>query len=41
VPAFYTRPKTIEDLILHTVGRVLDHFGLAPEELSRWGEAGR
>jgi 4-hydroxy-3-polyprenylbenzoate decarboxylase len=38
VPAFYGRPKTIDDLVLHTVGRVLDLFqvehGLGP----RWGE---
>jgi 4-hydroxy-3-polyprenylbenzoate decarboxylase len=38
VPAFYNHPKTIEQLIDHTLGRVLDRFGL-PHELSpRWGE---
>jgi 4-hydroxy-3-polyprenylbenzoate decarboxylase len=35
VPAFYHRPKTIRDLVDHTVGRVLDRLGiphgLAPE----------
>jgi 4-hydroxy-3-polyprenylbenzoate decarboxylase len=39
VPAFYMRPKTIDDLIDHTVARALDLFdidlGLAP----RWGES--
>lgn len=28
VPAFYTAPASLEDLIDHTVGRTLDHLGL-------------
>jgi polyprenyl P-hydroxybenzoate/phenylacrylic acid decarboxylase-like protein len=28
VPAFYNRPKTLDDIVDHTVGRVLDLFGL-------------
>jgi flavin prenyltransferase len=28
VPAFYTRPKTIDDIVTHTVGRCLDLFGI-------------
>jgi 4-hydroxy-3-polyprenylbenzoate decarboxylase len=38
MPAFYQRPTTIEQLIDHTVMRVLDLFGITlPEELSgRW-----
>lgn len=37
VPAFYSRPKTIEELVDHTVGRVLDLFGIKHEELvKRW-----
>lgn len=28
VPAFYTRPATIEDLVNYTVARVLDQFGV-------------
>jgi polyprenyl P-hydroxybenzoate/phenylacrylic acid decarboxylase-like protein len=36
VPAFYNNPQTIEDLIDHTVGRVLDLFGLSMPELRRW-----
>ena len=39
VPAFYSLPKTLEDVIDHTVGRVLDHFGIAHQLLKRWGEA--
>ena len=38
MPAFYGRPKTIEDLIDHTVGRVLDQFGLENELTKRWGD---
>jgi polyprenyl P-hydroxybenzoate/phenylacrylic acid decarboxylase-like protein len=36
VPALYARPKTIDDLIAHTVGRVLDLFGIASKNLKRW-----
>jgi polyprenyl P-hydroxybenzoate/phenylacrylic acid decarboxylase-like protein len=36
VPAFYARPKTIDDLVLHTVRRVLDLFGLHSAKLARW-----
>src|ERR1051326_2619089 len=28
VPAFYTRPATIHDIVVHTISRVLDLFGL-------------
>ena len=38
VPAFYNRPTTLEDIINHTVGRVLDHFGIEHTLLKRWGE---
>lgn len=37
VPAFYTHPKTVQDIIDHTVWRVLDQFGLAHEDAyERW-----
>jgi len=36
VPAFYNNPRTIDDLIDHTVGRVLDLFGLEHPTLRRW-----
>lgn len=36
VPALYARPKTIDDMVAHTVGRVLDLFGIAPKNLKRW-----
>jgi hypothetical protein len=28
VPAFYTRPETVQDIVTQTVSRVLDMFGL-------------
>jgi polyprenyl P-hydroxybenzoate/phenylacrylic acid decarboxylase-like protein len=37
VPACYHRPATIEDLLRHTVGKVLDQFGIAHQLFSRWG----
>jgi polyprenyl P-hydroxybenzoate/phenylacrylic acid decarboxylase-like protein len=36
VPAFYAMPKSIEDLIAHTVARVLDLFGVHSAKLARW-----
>jgi 4-hydroxy-3-polyprenylbenzoate decarboxylase len=36
VPAFYSNPQTIGDLIDHTIGRVLDLFGLEMPQLRRW-----
>lgn len=36
VPAFYNRPKTIDDIINHTVGRLLDLFGLDTPVVKRW-----
>jgi 4-hydroxy-3-polyprenylbenzoate decarboxylase len=38
VPAFYTRPRTIGDLVDQTIGRVLDLFGLDTGTFPRWGE---
>jgi flavin prenyltransferase len=36
VPAFYSRPKTVDDIIDHTVGRVLDLFDLDTGKVRRW-----
>jgi 2,5-furandicarboxylate decarboxylase 2 len=36
VPAFYALPKSIEDLVAHTVARVLDLFGIHSPRLARW-----
>jgi 4-hydroxy-3-polyprenylbenzoate decarboxylase len=36
VPAFYAQPKTIEEMIDHTLGRVLDLFGVDLGLVRRW-----
>lgn len=36
VPAFYHRPKTIEELVDHTIGRVLDRFGIEQTLVPEW-----
>ncbi len=36
VPAFYNRPRTLDDIINHTVGRLLDLFGLDMPVVKRW-----
>lgn len=38
-PAFYTKPKTIQDLVDHTVARTLDLFDIDHGLSRRWGEA--
>jgi 4-hydroxy-3-polyprenylbenzoate decarboxylase len=38
VPAFYSEPKTIEELVDQTVARCLDLFDLDAPETKRWGE---
>lgn len=39
MPAFYTMPKTVGDIVDHTVARVLDQFGIEHTLSVRWGEA--
>jgi flavin prenyltransferase len=36
VPAFYNRPKTVDDIINHTCGRLLDLFGIDTGTVKRW-----
>jgi polyprenyl P-hydroxybenzoate/phenylacrylic acid decarboxylase-like protein len=36
VPAFYARPKSIEDLVAHSVARMLDLFDIHSPKLARW-----
>lgn len=37
VPGFYARPKSIDDLVSHSVGRVLSLFDIHLEQTFRWG----
>lgn len=39
VPAFYARPQSLDEMVDHTVGRVLDLFGIETGAVRRWGEA--
>jgi 4-hydroxy-3-polyprenylbenzoate decarboxylase len=36
MPAFYTRPESLDDIVNHSVARVLDLFGLDTGTLKRW-----
>jgi 4-hydroxy-3-polyprenylbenzoate decarboxylase len=36
VPAFYAKPKTIEEMVEHSVGRALDLFGIESGTVRRW-----
>ncbi|MGU3494792.1 UbiX family flavin prenyltransferase [Xanthobacteraceae bacterium A53D] len=38
VPAFYSRPQSLDDMVTHTIGRVLDLFDLDLKAFPRWGE---
>jgi 4-hydroxy-3-polyprenylbenzoate decarboxylase len=37
VPAFYARPKNLDDMVDHSIGRVLDLFGIDSGRVRRWG----
>ena len=40
MPAFYAKPKNIDDMVRHTVGRALDLLGVEHDRVERWqGEA--
>ena len=38
LPAFYTKPATIAEMVDQSVGRALDLFGLDWKPVKRWGE---
>ena len=38
MPAFYSRPKTLDEVIDHSVARTLDLFGLSGGSIKRWAE---
>jgi 4-hydroxy-3-polyprenylbenzoate decarboxylase len=37
VPAFYPRPETVAEIVDHSLGRVLDLFGIEAGVVRRWG----
>jgi 4-hydroxy-3-polyprenylbenzoate decarboxylase len=39
VPAFYAHPKTLEDMVNHTVGRLLELFDIETTLAVPWGQA--
>ncbi len=39
VPAFYNRPGSLDEMVTHTAGRVLDLFGLDVPDVVRWPDA--
>lgn len=41
VPAFYARPATLDEMVQHTVGRLLDHFGVERGLVRRWSGSRR
>jgi len=41
MPAFYNHPRTVDDVVDHTVARILDQFGIDVSPAIRWsGEMG-
>jgi 4-hydroxy-3-polyprenylbenzoate decarboxylase len=36
IPGFYSRPRTIDDIVNHTVGRILDLLGVEHSLFTRW-----
>jgi 4-hydroxy-3-polyprenylbenzoate decarboxylase len=39
IPGWYARPRTVEDIINHTVGKALDQFGIDAALFPRWSGA--
>jgi len=41
MPAFYARPKTLDDMVNHSVGRALDLFDIETRMVTRWAGMGK
>jgi len=41
VPAMYARPQSLEEMVDHSLGRVLDLFGIDSGRVQRWGQEAR
>ena len=41
MPAFYNHPQSIDDIINHNLGRVLDQFGIDTGSVKRWAGGGK
>ncbi|MDQ7246450.1 UbiX family flavin prenyltransferase [Dongia sedimenti] len=41
VPAMYARPQSLEEMVDHSLGRVLDLFGIDSGRVRRWGKESR
>ncbi len=40
MPAFYAKPKSLDDMVNHTVGRCLDLFDIESDLVNRWSGMG-
>jgi 4-hydroxy-3-polyprenylbenzoate decarboxylase len=38
VPSFYHRPKSIQDIVDQTIGKIFDYMGIGHDLFQRWGE---
>jgi flavin prenyltransferase len=36
IPGMYAKPKTVDDVVAHTVGKALDQFGIPHQLFTRW-----
>jgi 4-hydroxy-3-polyprenylbenzoate decarboxylase len=41
MPAFYQRPRTLDDVVDHLIGRILDRLGLPQDLVEEWTSGGR
>jgi 4-hydroxy-3-polyprenylbenzoate decarboxylase len=37
VPAFYLRPRSLDDLVRHSAAKALDLLGIEHDLIQRWG----